>query len=81
MNYVDTAVIFVTGVVVTSLVQIFIRKTIGTNYRTQNQCDDCSVRASMTVIKTLVVELAIKAGVPAHEVAKIVTHIGGKDEA
>jgi hypothetical protein len=65
------------GATVTFLIQQFWKRTIGTAYRTQQQCDDCSVRASMDVIRSLVVELAIKAGVPAHEVAKIVGRIGG----
>lgn len=64
------------GATVTWSVQQVLKKVLGTRYRTQKQCDDCSVRASMGVIKSMVVELAIKAGVPAHEVAKVVAHIG-----
>ena len=40
------------------------KRRFNTDYRTQTQCDDCSVRASMNVIRSLVIELAIKAGVP-----------------
>lgn len=65
------------GAAATWLVQKFLKRTVGTDYRTQEQCDECSVRASMIVIRSLVVELAIKAGVPPHEVAKIVSQIGG----
>lgn len=53
------------------------RRFFGTAYRTQKQCNDCSVRASMEVIRALVVELAIKAGVPPHEVSKIVSRMSG----
>ena len=81
LSPVDAVVVFIGGVIATALIQWFFRRTIGTNYRTQNQCDECSVRASMAVIKTLVVELAIKAGVPAHEVAKVVSQIGSKEGA
>jgi hypothetical protein len=66
-----------TSSLVTWLVQRFLTKTVGTNYRTQEQCEECSVRASMEVIRALVVELAIKAGVPAHEVAQLVAKISG----
>lgn len=68
------------GASVTWLVQQFWRRTIGTSYRTQKQCEDCSVRASMEVIRKLVVELAIKAGVPPHEVARVVSHMHGTCE-
>lgn len=68
----ESVLIFIGGLLVAWLVRQFLKRTIGTNYRTQRQCDDCSVRASMNVIRALVVELAIKAGVPPHEVAKIV---------
>jgi len=77
--HVEAALIFVAGIVVTYLVQLFLKRTVGTSYRTQSQCDDCSVRSSMNVIRKLVVELAIKAGVPPHEVAKIVGDIGGSE--
>jgi hypothetical protein len=49
------------------------KRLFGTTYRTQDQCDACSVRKSMEVIRALVVELAIKAGVPPHEVARVVS--------
>jgi hypothetical protein len=71
----ENILIFVLGVLATWLLQQFLKRTIGTSYRTQSQCEECSVRASMNVIRTLVVELAIKAGVPPHEVAKIVASI------
>lgn len=64
------------GAAASWLVQYFLKRTLGTRYRTQKQCDDCSVRSSMDVIKALVVELAIKAGVPPHEVARVVGKIG-----
>lgn len=51
------------------------KRLLGTKYRTQKQCDDCSVRRSMMVIQKLSVELAIKAGVPPHEVANVVAKI------
>lgn len=76
---VEIALVFIAGIIVTWAVQRFLNKTVGTAYRTQSQCDECSVRQSMAVIRTLVVELAIKAGVPPHEVAKIVNHIGSTD--
>lgn len=70
---------FLAGIVAAYLIKKFLDRTVGTNYRTQTQCDECSVRASMNVIRALVVELAIKAGVPPHEVAKIVTQMGGSE--
>jgi hypothetical protein len=57
----------------------YIKRKVTTDYRTQEQCEECSVRASMEVIKALVIELAIKAGVPAHEVAKIASVTGKKE--
>lgn len=73
---INGGLIFLAGIVVTYLMQLFLKRTVGTSYRTQTQCEECSVRASMNVIRALVVELAIKAGVPAHEVAKIVAKMG-----
>ena len=65
------------GAAATWLTSAFFKRTLGTSYRTQKQCDICSVRASMGVIRAMVVELAIKAGVPAQEVAKIVNSMPG----
>lgn len=79
MTPVETGLVFVAGSITSYLVKKFLDRTVGTRYRTQSQCDDCSVRQSMAVIRTLVVELAIKAGVPPHEVAKIVNHIGSTE--
>lgn len=76
MLSIEQLVLLAIGAVLTWVIQAFLKRTVGTSYRTQDQCDECSVRASMIVIKSLVVELAIKAGVPAHEVAKIVSKIG-----
>lgn len=53
------------------LVPEFFRRTLGTRYRTENDCKACDTRRSVDRILALVVELAIKAGVPAHEVAKL----------
>lgn len=75
----EVGLTFVCGVVVTWLLQQFLKRTLGTRYRTQSQCDECSVRNTMNVIRSLVVELAIKAGVPPHEVAKIVSQMGGQE--
>ena len=52
-------------------VPAFFRHTIGTRYRTEDACHSCETRKAVDQIRTLVVELAIKAGVPAHEVAKL----------
>lgn len=56
------------------------RRVFGTSYRTQKQCNECAVRMNMEVIKRLVVELAIKAGVPPHEVARVVSTMGCDSE-
>lgn len=53
------------------LVPAFFRRTIGTRYRTSVECSKCETRHAVDEIRMLVVELAIKAGVPAHEVAKL----------
>lgn len=57
------------------LVPSFFRRTIGTRYRTEKDCKTCEMRQAVQEIRTLVVELAIKAGVPAQEVAKLVRRI------
>ena len=68
--------------VIVWLLTTFLKKTVGTSYVTRadfvkfksehdESCKTCQSRAALVQIKALLVELAIKAGVPAHEVAKI----------
>lgn len=79
----------VLGVVVAWLVARFLNRTVGTEYvkradfkkflETHDaRCKNCQSRASVSQIKKLLIELTIKAGVPAHEVAKI-ADIGSGD--
>ena len=68
----------VVGAAAGFLIPEFFRKTIGTRYRTEDACQDCETRRAVDHIRALVVELAIKAGVPAEEVAKLVNNIGHK---
>lgn len=58
------------GIVAWSIPQIM-KRLFGTRYRTERDCKDCDTRKALSEIKMLVVELAIRAGVPAKEVAAI----------
>ena len=77
----------VIGVVIGWLLTQFLTRTVGTRYVREtdfrkfktdhdSKCSRCQNRRDMALIRQMVVELAIKAGVPAHEVAKIAN--GGK---
>jgi len=54
-----------------ALVPMFWRRTIGTRFRTDAECMHCETRAAVDQILAFVVELAIKAGVDAAEIAKL----------
>jgi|LGVE01.1.fsa_nt_gb hypothetical protein len=64
----------VVGGVIAWVIPAFLQKTVGTKYRTEDACKDCETRRAVDEIRTLVVELAIKAGVPAHDIAKMARH-------
>jgi len=68
---VDMMIGVVCGSAISWLVPAFFQKTLGTRYRTENDCQNCALRKSVDEIRTLVMELAIKAGVPANEVANL----------
>lgn len=72
------------GVVIGWLLTQFLSRTVGTRYLKEadfkkfkeshdNQCSRCQNRRDLVLIRRMVAELAIKAGVPAHEVAKIIS--------
>lgn len=59
------------------LIPHFFRKsTIGTRYRSERDCKNCETRTAVQEIRVLVVELAIKAGVPPQEVSKFAGNTG-----
>jgi len=47
------------------------RSTVGTRYRTENDCANCEIRRVVVEIRNMARELAIKAGVPVHEALKV----------
>ncbi|WP_027715828.1 hypothetical protein [Desulfuromonas sp. TF] len=47
------------------------RSTVGTRYRTEKDCANCETRRAVGEIRSMVRELAIKAGVPVHEALKV----------
>ena len=54
------------------VVQTVLKKTLGTKHVTSKECEDCETRKAVSNIQDLVVELAIKAGVPVHEAIQAV---------
>lgn len=72
----DVIVATLFGSAIGWLIPNFFKRTLGTRYRTEKDCDQCETRQAVQEIRTLVVELAIKAGVPAQEVSRFMGNIG-----
>jgi hypothetical protein len=61
------------GAGISYLVPAFFKRTIGTRYVTEKECERCLLKREFQSLRRMVVQLAIKAGVPADEVADIVS--------
>ncbi|WP_028318371.1 hypothetical protein [Desulfobulbus elongatus] len=58
------------------LVPRALTKLFGTVYRTEKECRQCDTRRAVYDIRTMVQELAIKAGVPVSEALKVGADLG-----
>lgn len=54
------------------IVQLVLKKTIGTQHVTVKECENCETKQAVGNIQDLCVELAIKAGVPVQVALKAV---------
>ena len=70
----ETLITVIVTASLTYAVPIFWRRVAGTRYRTEKDCQNCATKRDLAMVRQLVVELAIKAGVPAQEVARLVSH-------
>lgn len=53
-----------------------LNRVVGTDYRTEQACQECDTRRAVHDIRRMVQELAIKAGVPTHEALKVGAELG-----
>lgn len=48
------------------------KRMVGTRYRTEKDCNHCATKRDLAMVRKLVVELAIKAGVSPGDIARLI---------
>lgn len=64
------------GAVIGWVVPAVLTKSIATKHVTAKECADCEVRRCIKNLEALVLELAIKAGIPVHSVVEKLNNKG-----